>query len=452
MKVAEQIRTEDPEAYEYLQGTKGMERIGAGFIAMLASIMFALFDLTASLLVLLGFLIFRWAVIAAPILGTVGLLRPASAGFRRLANAVVAALFNIVIFGTGAADLPLRGRPDHEHADPAGLAAGRAGLAVRRRGLAAAAAVPADHSARRQGLGGGDRLGRHLASALLPGRQGDRAPGGGQAGRRCRESTWPTGRRNGSKLRAEPPLPGHRARTAATRPGHRRGSPQRRMPAPAGDGWTEPEPAVRAGLRPVPAPPELGSTTSQPSRRTAGPGRGQSGAVACASLLRRLGARTGVSVGSDRPVVAAIVVVARLGGGRTAATSAHRTRDGRRDRRPTAGDDARGRARRRVPSPTTTPCRSAASTSSTAWLQRDRESSGVARGAVPLSTTSLAESLEGVDPVGVPATRMTGEPTVVLRTELYAQVNVPVDTGTVVLGLVKQDDRWLVDSVDWDRA
>jgi hypothetical protein len=62
-----------------------------------------MFDLTASLLVLLGFLIFRWAVIAAPVLGTVGLLRPASAGFKRLVNAVVAAIFNIVIFGTGAA-------------------------------------------------------------------------------------------------------------------------------------------------------------------------------------------------------------------------------------------------------------------------------------------------------------------------------------------------------------
>ena len=37
MKVSEQIRTEDPEAYQYLQGTKGMERIGAGFIAMIAS-------------------------------------------------------------------------------------------------------------------------------------------------------------------------------------------------------------------------------------------------------------------------------------------------------------------------------------------------------------------------------------------------------------------------------
>lgn len=102
-KVAEQVKQEDPEAYEYLQGVNGMDRIGAGFIAVLASIMFAMFDLTASILVLLGFLVFRWAVIAAPILGTIGLLRPASAGIRRLGNAVVAAIFNIAIFGTGAA-------------------------------------------------------------------------------------------------------------------------------------------------------------------------------------------------------------------------------------------------------------------------------------------------------------------------------------------------------------
>lgn len=103
MKVAEQIKTEDPEAYEFLQGSRDMDRVGAGFIAVLAAVLFAMFDLTASILVLLGFLIFRWAVVAAPILGTVGLLRPASAGIRRLGNAVVAAVFNIAIFGTGAA-------------------------------------------------------------------------------------------------------------------------------------------------------------------------------------------------------------------------------------------------------------------------------------------------------------------------------------------------------------
>jgi hypothetical protein len=102
-KVAEQIRTEDPDAYQYLQGTKGLERIGAGFIALISALFFALFDLTASILILLGFLLFRWAVIAAPLVGTVGILQPASAGFRRLVNAVVAAIFNIVIFGTGAA-------------------------------------------------------------------------------------------------------------------------------------------------------------------------------------------------------------------------------------------------------------------------------------------------------------------------------------------------------------
>jgi hypothetical protein len=100
---AGRIKEEDPAAYEYLTGSKGMERIGAGFIALLSAVMFALFDITASLLVLLGFVIFRWAVIAAPIIGTVAILRPASAGFRRLVNAVVAALFNIVIFGAGAA-------------------------------------------------------------------------------------------------------------------------------------------------------------------------------------------------------------------------------------------------------------------------------------------------------------------------------------------------------------
>ncbi|GIH18167.1 DMT family transporter [Rugosimonospora africana] len=102
-KVARQIKTEDPDAYQYLQGNKGMDRVGAGFIAILSAVFFAMFDIVASVLVLLGFLIFRWAVIAAPVLGTVGMLRPASTGIRRLANAVVAAIFNIIIFGTGAA-------------------------------------------------------------------------------------------------------------------------------------------------------------------------------------------------------------------------------------------------------------------------------------------------------------------------------------------------------------
>ena len=102
-RVAEQIKAEDPEAYEHLQGKHGADRIGAGFIALISAIFFGLFDLVASLLILLAFMIFRWAVIAAPLVGTVALLRPASAGLKRIGNAVIASIFNILIFGAGAA-------------------------------------------------------------------------------------------------------------------------------------------------------------------------------------------------------------------------------------------------------------------------------------------------------------------------------------------------------------
>jgi hypothetical protein len=103
MRVAKQIKAEDPDAYRYLQGANGVDTVGAGFIAILSALFFAMFDLIASLLVLIGFLIFRWAVVAAPILGTIGMLHPASSGVRRLVNVVIAAIFNIVIFGAGAA-------------------------------------------------------------------------------------------------------------------------------------------------------------------------------------------------------------------------------------------------------------------------------------------------------------------------------------------------------------
>jgi hypothetical protein len=102
-RTAAQIKTEDPEAYEYLQGTHEMDRIGAGFVAILAALSFAAFDLAASLLILIGFLIFRWAVIALPLLGTIAILRPASGSLRRVVNVVVGSVLNIVIFGTGAA-------------------------------------------------------------------------------------------------------------------------------------------------------------------------------------------------------------------------------------------------------------------------------------------------------------------------------------------------------------
>ncbi|MGH3738958.1 MAG: MFS transporter, partial [Micromonosporaceae bacterium] len=102
-RIAQQIKKEDREAYEHLQGLHGSDRVGAGFIALMSAVFFGFFDLVASLLILLSFMIIRWAVIIAPLLGTIALLRPASAGLRRLGNAVVAAVFGVVLFGAGAA-------------------------------------------------------------------------------------------------------------------------------------------------------------------------------------------------------------------------------------------------------------------------------------------------------------------------------------------------------------
>lgn len=100
--LAETIKEEDPEAYESLTGAKGWDRVGAGFLALLSAIFFALFDITASLLIILGFLMIRWAIVAIPLLGTIAMLRPASGGFKRMMSAVLAAAINVVVFGIAA--------------------------------------------------------------------------------------------------------------------------------------------------------------------------------------------------------------------------------------------------------------------------------------------------------------------------------------------------------------
>ncbi len=100
-KIAEQIKDEDPAAYQNLTGDQDMNRIGAGFFALLSALCYAAFDLIASVMVLLGFLIFRWAVIAAPLLGTIGLLQPASSAIKKLGNAVLISGINVVVFSVG---------------------------------------------------------------------------------------------------------------------------------------------------------------------------------------------------------------------------------------------------------------------------------------------------------------------------------------------------------------
>lgn len=100
--IAQQIRTEDPVAYEYLQGKHGSDRVGAGLIALLSAIAFAAYDMAASVVILFGFGVFRAAILFAPLLGTVGIFLYTSSGFRRLMHATAAAAVNIVVFGAAS--------------------------------------------------------------------------------------------------------------------------------------------------------------------------------------------------------------------------------------------------------------------------------------------------------------------------------------------------------------
>lgn len=100
--VAEQIRAEDPLAYEHLQGLHGSDRAGSGIVALLAAIAFAAFDMSSSVVILLAFLIFRIAIILLPLLGTVAVFLPAAGPVRRLFHMTTAAAVNVLVFGAGA--------------------------------------------------------------------------------------------------------------------------------------------------------------------------------------------------------------------------------------------------------------------------------------------------------------------------------------------------------------
>ncbi len=117
---------------------------------------------------------------------------------------------------------------------------------------------------------------------------------------------------------------------------------------------------------------------------------------------------------------------------------------------PTAGDDAEV-----APTPTTSAEDAAIVRASrdftAAWLRRELSASRWHDGLSSMVTPSLARNLESVDPAGVPARRVLAPPTLVLRSDGYAQTATRVDTGTLSLGLVERDGRWLVDTVDWDR-
>ena len=99
---AAEVKKSDPDAYEYLTGKQGTDRIGSAFTALVSAIVIVPFDLVSSLLIILAFLIIRLAVVFLPAIATIGIMRPASGPLRGLFRTVVAAILNCVIFGIGA--------------------------------------------------------------------------------------------------------------------------------------------------------------------------------------------------------------------------------------------------------------------------------------------------------------------------------------------------------------
>ena len=164
-------------------------------------------------------------------------------------------------------------------------------------------------------------------------------------------------------------------------------------------------------------------------------------------LLRRIGARTGISIGLII-VIVAVVTVARLiddqrvtGPGRPPTTWAPEVAA-------TEGDDGP------IADPAETytddeAVLAAATAFTNAWLNRTLPPDAWLEGLRPHATAALIDRLTGVDPLSVPADATAGGPRIRERSAQHADVVVPIGTGdALALGLVLVDDQWLVGTLD----
>lgn len=170
------------------------------------------------------------------------------------------------------------------------------------------------------------------------------------------------------------------------------------------------------------------------------------------ALMRRIGLRYTVGLGLTCALVVILVVIRMLPHSSAAQLAASRGVEVPSVRsEPDDGLDSVGPA----PSPVTSPGAGVPAQVAMrfvqAWLHHDGVSQGAWYAAIrPYCTDTLAAAFDGVDPADVPADRITGSSHVIAFATSYVQVEVPVDGGTVVLGLRANDGRWLVDTVDWN--
>jgi hypothetical protein len=102
-KVADQIRKDDPAAYQFLTGQRSDTRVAYAMLAALATALAVPFLLVSCLLLLGSFLVVRLAVMLFPAFAILGLFPSARGIVIGVGRTVGAALVNAVIFGAGAA-------------------------------------------------------------------------------------------------------------------------------------------------------------------------------------------------------------------------------------------------------------------------------------------------------------------------------------------------------------
>lgn len=87
------------------------------------------------------------------------------------------------------------------------------------------------------------------------------------------------------------------------------------------------------------------------------------------------------------------------------------------------------------------------------WIDHDRPAKTWRDSLTPLCTKTLAAELSGVDPVSVPADRITGTASLEVHADATVDVIIPIDAGKLRLRMVaQQNSKWLVDGIDWERA
>lgn len=86
------------------------------------------------------------------------------------------------------------------------------------------------------------------------------------------------------------------------------------------------------------------------------------------------------------------------------------------------------------------------------WVKHDRSATSWLDALRPHSTETLLTELDGVDPAGVPASRITGSARLEALAASFVEVVIPIDAGLLRLRLVADEGKWLVDGIDWERA